>query len=239
MLEFRCHENAGTVVVAPHGVLDLIGYGELRDKLLKAGADEPRAIVVDLDRLTITDSATVALFTWVAEQLDYWPGVPLLVSAPWPEQRALLTRTLVSRFVPVHASVEDAVAAVGAPRLRRVVRHGLPNSLGSGAIARRLVREVCERWRVDWVDAVIIANELVTNTLVHTYCAPSLRLELRHGMLTVAVYDDDPTRPDELDVPGAAALPRWGLRIVERLASTWGSAPTTSGGKVVWAVLRI
>jgi hypothetical protein len=61
---------------------------------------------------------------------------------------------------------------------------------------------------------------------------------LRKSMLTIAVYDDDPT-PARLMDPDASARGRLGLRLVDKLASTWNCAPTMAGGKVVWAVLRL
>jgi hypothetical protein len=237
VLDVQCRCLAGTVVVAPHGVLDLVGYGVLRDALLKVGVDEPRAVIVDLGELLIPDQTTMALFTWVAEQLDRWPGVPLLVSAPHEEQRVLFNVSRVNRFVPIHSSVDNAVAAVDEPRLRRVIRQELPNSARSVGVARQLVRDVCEWWGLDWIEPVIIANELVENTLMHTFYAPSVRLELRRGMLTVAVYDDDPARPLPEELWAGPEL-RLGLRIVAGLAAGWGSAPTPSGGKVVWAVVK-
>lgn len=236
VLEIGLCDLSGATVVAPRGVLDLVGYARLRDTLLKVGLDEPAAVVVDLNRLTLPDSS-VALFTAVAEQLDRWPGVPLLVAARGSAKRAALARCGLPLFVPVHASVEAAVAAVGDPPVRRIARHTLPNSLHAGGVARRFVHETCDEWRVGGAEkAALVATEFVENTVVHTYCAPSMRLELRRGLLTVAVYDDDPTSPR--DRGGQPDTGR-GLWIVATLAAAWGSAPTATGGKVVWAVVRM
>jgi anti-anti-sigma regulatory factor len=237
-LEIQQRELAGAVVVSPRGALDVSAYGTLRDALLKAGVAEPRAVIVDLGRLTLPNVTTVGLFTWVAEQLDQWPGVPLVVVAPVLAQRVLLARVGVSRFVPVRATVDEAVTTLAEPPMRQVACRDLPNAFRASVLARRFIWSVCAQWRLRCgEEATIIANELVENTLVHTYCAPSLRLELRHGMLAVAVYDDDPERPSPEDF-AAAGEPLRGLRIVRSLASACGSAPTVGGGKVVWAVLR-
>ncbi len=229
---------SGAAVLAPHGVLDVTSYGDLRAILVKASIDEPRAVIVDLDGLTVPDRAALALFSSVSEQLAHWPGVPLLLAAGHSAQREQLARYRLARFVPVYSSVPDAAAAIDDPPVRRIARRMLPNGLASAALARRFVLDVCSDWSVDEraQDTMLVANELVENTLLHTYCAPALRLELRRRRLTVAVYDDDPA-PARLIDPEDTAHNR-GLVLVAQLAVVWGCSPTPAGGKVVWAVLR-
>lgn len=115
----------------------------------------------------------------------------------------------------------------------------LPCSTSSAAVARRFVAETCERWScVELLpDAVVIASELVENAVRHAHSQSRLRLELRRGTLTVAVYDNDPTPAQPVE-PNGLASRHLGLGLVARLASTWNCAPTWSGGKVVWAVVR-
>jgi anti-sigma regulatory factor (Ser/Thr protein kinase) len=105
-----------------------------------------------------------------------------------------------------------------------------------GRAGRAFVRDCCRRWHVEEPragDAVWVANELIENTIRHTPYQPSLRVELREGELTVAVADEDPSPPR----PDPARRPLHGLGAVHKLASAWGTAPTTGGGKVVWAAL--
>ena len=226
-------------IVTPTGVLDVENYGRLHDALLQIGVDEPGAVIVELDQLVVPRPSTLALFTSIARQLAQWPGVPLLLVAEKAVTRKLLVGQRLHRFVPVHDSVAAAVAMVGRSPRRRVVRRTLPNHLSSAAEARRFVLDACVRWAVAEElrhDAMTLVNELVENTLIHTYQAPSVRLELRRGVLTVAVYDDDPALPPRLS---ATTVGHRGLRVVEAIAHAWGSAPTARGGKVVWATLRI
>ena len=68
-----------TAVVAPSGQLAVATYSQLRDHLTKIGADQPRAIVVDLARLRIHSAAAFAVFATVHTRLTQWPGVPLLL----------------------------------------------------------------------------------------------------------------------------------------------------------------
>jgi anti-anti-sigma factor len=229
-------ELVGAAVVEPHGVLDAESYGGLRTALVKTAIDEPRAVIVDLDELDVPDSTALSLFSSVSTQITQWPGVPLLVAATRPEKQAVLDGYRLARYVPVYRSVMAAIGAIDDPPPRRIARRRLPNSLSSAALARRFVLDVCSDWPVATrtEDAMMVANELVENTLLHTYCAPSLRLELRRGLLTIAVYDDDPAMAHLIE-PDAER--HRGLLLVAQLSRAWGCSPTLTGGKVVWAVL--
>lgn len=233
-------ELVGTMVIEPRGVLDVASYGELRTALVKAAVGEPRAVVVDVDGLVVPDCSVLALFSSVSEQLAQWPGVPLLLVAARQQRRDQLARYRLARFVPVYPSVAVAVAAVGEEPPRRIARRELPNSPASAGLARRFVVDVCADWPVATATetAIMIANELVENVVAHADSASSLRLEFRRGLLTIAVYDDDP-RPAVLHEPDADTGGHRGLVLVARAARTWGCSPTHSGGKVVWAVLRV
>jgi anti-anti-sigma regulatory factor len=234
-------EAFGVSVIEPHGVLDTASYRELRDSMLKAGVDESRAVIVNVDGLDVQDRAPLSVFVAAAERLEQWPCVPLLVAGGTDELWQRLCEYRLHRYVQVHRSVAAAAAAIDDPPPRRIRRRELPNSLRSASLARAFVRETCEPWRVGeprCEDAVLVVNELVENTLLHTYCAPSVRVELRRDVLAVGVYDGDPTPPRRLD-PDPAQPHRGGLAIVADVADLWGCSPTQSNGKVVWAVLRL
>ncbi|OLF10349.1 ATP-binding protein [Actinophytocola xanthii] len=164
--------------------------------------------------------------------------MPLLLVAGRAEHRRMLDRYEACAHLPVHPSVSAAAAAVGRPPPRRVARLTLPNDLVSARLARAFILRTCAEWDEvgKALDAVTVVNELVENTLLHTYSAPSVRLELRHGLLTVAVYDDDPA-PPLMVPPTPGTTGRRGLVLIDRLAAVWGCSPTRSGGKAVWAVL--
>lgn len=237
-LRVDTRDLAGAAVIEPYGVLDALSYAELRESLVKVATDEPRAVIVDLAELQVPDRAALALFFSVSDQIAQWPGVPLLLVASAAEHRELLDRYRMARYVPVYPSVTSAASAIDDPPARRIARRNLPNSLASARLARLFVLAMCAEWnetaRAD--DAMTVVNELVENTLLHTYCAPSVRLELRRGLLTVAVYDDDPTEA-RLATPGSTPSRCRGLVLVSQLSRVWGCTPTPRGGKVVWAVL--
>jgi anti-anti-sigma regulatory factor len=232
--------HVGAVVVVAEGVLDAASYRRLRDAVVKAAADAPRAVIVDVGRLGVHDTAALALFPAVLADIALWPGVPLILVAANHANHRMLVKYRMPRFVPVHRSLEAAVAAIGDPLPRLVARADLPNGQVSHRMARDFVTEWCQRWQVAGArtaDAARVVKELVDNTIKHTYGPPTIRVELRRDMLTVAVYDGDPSpahliEPDRVR-PGAER----GLTVVADLCRVWGSTPTQAGGKVVWAVL--
>lgn len=228
-------------MVAAEGILDAASYGRLRDALVKVATDIPDAVLVDLDRIGIRTPVALALFPTVATQIAMWPGLPMLLVAANDSIHRVLADYRMDMYVPVHRSLAAAMAAIGDPSPRNVARVDLPNGSACFSMAREFVTEWCERWKVtDYrtVDAVRVAMALVHNTIKHTYGPPTIRVELRRGMLTVAVYDDDP-EPACAIKPGADASAdiEHGLALVARLCRTWGCSPTQSCGKVVWAVL--
>ena len=226
------------MLVEPHGVLDLDTYADLRDTLIKCALEQPTALVVDLSALCVPTAVTLNVFSTVWMRVSDWPGVPIALITSQPDDRQRLRHSAVSRFLPVHGTFEQACQALGEPPLRRHSVLELPNSKGGPAIARWFVGETCLRWnRTDLLPAAImVANELVENAIQHAHSEPLLRLELRRGMLTVAVYDDDPT---QFRMTGDSLGPEHlGLRLVTEVATACDCAPLWSGGKVVWAVLR-
>jgi hypothetical protein len=227
------------VIVVPCGRLDVATYRQLRDHLTKTGTDNPRAMIVDLRGLDIESGDALSVFTTVGSRLARWPGVPLVLADGDARHRGLLADHRTGRFVPVHDSVRDAIAAVVEPPSRRVEHIALANALTSAHAAREFVRVTCARWGVGSVvdDAVLVANELVSNAVVHTFSPPRLRVELRRGLLTVAVSDDAPGEAVVRDPRGGLEGVH-GLLLVAQVATAWGCLPTSDGGKVVWATLR-
>lgn len=221
----------GAVVVVPQGLLDASSYRKLRATLIMLAAEDPRAVLVDVDGLRVDRPVALALFPAVRTHLLTWPGLPLLLVATRPEIREKLADYHMARYLPVHTGLDAAVAGIGEPPVRELGRVVLPPGAAALAAARTFVGSHCDRWQVPddrATDAVEVAGELVENAIHHADSAPALRMELRAGMLTVAVYDG----PQLADPVGGR-----GLTAVLRLCRTWGSTATSDGGKVVWAAL--
>ncbi|MFF7163033.1 SpoIIE family protein phosphatase [Streptomyces sp. NPDC008086] len=155
-----------------------------------------------------------------------------------PAQRETVTR---ASGVPVHGGV-------GAE-----TRTTLPGSALSPGSARSLVRSALTEWADSGLpgtehlsdrlvdDAVVVVSELVTNAVVHagTDVELACRLEDDTGDLVVEVLDHHPSRaPRDGEVEAPYETPEYGrgLRLVSRLAESWGVTYRT-GAKTVWARL--
>jgi hypothetical protein len=236
LLSYDLSDHRGATVVRPTGRLDTWTYGELRDTLLKCAADEPRAVIVDLEALEIVDDYLVGVFVAVWMRIAQWSPMPLML-VPGHGNAAVFQTTAGRRFLSVYTSVSMALEHLDTPPSRRRTVLWLPPSPHSVLPARQFVGETCRNWRIETMtaDAVAVAAELVANVASHAHSPARLRLESWSGRLTVAVADDDPT-PVCLPPTGEATA-AGGLGLVARLARVCGCSPMHSGGKVVWAVL--
>ncbi|MGW5720965.1 ATP-binding protein [Amycolatopsis sp. NPDC003865] len=234
-LEPEYRRGATTALVS--GVLDIESYPQLRDGLLKIAAEAPDGLIADIDGLIIRDPALVTVFSLVAMRIGDWPGIPFSVVTGQAEHRTMFADRTVDRFVPVLVDRESAEDRLLVPPRRRAAQL-LARSANSSALARDFVRRVCTEWAVPDLadDALLVVTEFVENVIRHTESAPRVRLELRGGLLSVAVSDDDRKQAVLLERLGALE-PGLGLRMVAQVAKVWGCNRSWSGGKVVWAVL--
>ncbi|MGW3137114.1 SpoIIE family protein phosphatase [Streptomyces sp. NPDC001139] len=156
--------------------------------------------------------------------------------------------------------IQRKTAALDAPAhgearegARARVHATLPGSSVAPGSARALVRTAFARWTQDGLpgadrltdrlaeDALLVVSELVTNAVVHagTDVHVTCRLEETAGTLLVEVRDQHPSRPPRgTDTEPARATHEYGrgLRLVARLAESWG-VTYGRGAKTVWARL--
>jgi len=105
-------------------------------------------------------------------------------------------------------------------------------SLGEG---RRFVARTLRDWDVDEAriePAMLVANELVANAIVHAQSAPVLSLAATGADLMLRVSDDSST-PPVARTPGPDDFAGRGLVLVDALADRWG-IDTSASGKSVW-----
>lgn len=230
---------AGVVVATPAGRLDLASYPVLRDGLLKIAADTPVALVVRLDQgFEVPSRAMLAVFTTVWMKISQWPDIPVVLLAGTDQHRDDLRAAGVARFLRTCDTLDDALKAAERPPHRRFRRVPLPNSPTAPLLARAAVREACALWDLSKLcdDAVLVVSELVENAVRHAHSESVLRVELRPSGLSLALRDNDPAPPllefPDRDVPGHR-----GVQLVDRISIAWGFAPSSDGGKIVWAVL--
>jgi STAS domain-containing protein len=221
------------------GVLDSSTYLQLRDAIIKAALDEPQAVLVDVDELDVPASSAWSVFTSARWHVSTWPDVPIMLVCSDAGRRGTIKRSGVTRYVPVHNTIEAATAAHGdARRPRRRVRTDLPESLVALRMARKFVAEWLAAWsQTDLIAvATVVVNVFVENVLQHTANAPVVVLESDDAAVTISVRDGSSTPAARHEDPYRGGDNVSGLAIVASVCRAWGSAPTPSG-KTVWAVV--
>jgi hypothetical protein len=221
------------------GVLDSRTYLQLRNRIIEAALDEPYAVLVDVNALHVAASAGWKVFTSARWHVSTWPDVPIILICAHPEHRRAIAWSGVTRYVPVHASVEAALESLTADRRARWrTRAELPPSLASLRKARELVAGWLAAWsHVELIPvATVVVNVFIENVLQHTACTPVLVLESDGEAVTISVQDDSSTPAARHEDPRHGGDRASGLAIVASVCRAWGSTPMPSG-KTVWAIL--
>jgi anti-sigma regulatory factor (Ser/Thr protein kinase)/anti-anti-sigma regulatory factor len=224
-------------LVRPVGDLDLAGSALVRTTLLKALADQPEAILVDLSGVLTADLGTLSVFLAVGREAARWPAIPLLLCAPSPLVSAHFARapTLAWTIFP---TVSQAALTVGTGAPTPMLVEDMLPIAGAARSARNLVTEACVRWKMPALvpDASIVVSELVANAVLHAGTIFTVRISLRPRYVHIAVRDGSMMvpviPPKDQRVEGGR-----GLLLVMALAAAWGHLQTPDG-KVVWATLR-
>lgn len=231
--------DQSVVILTVEGVLDSGSSAALRDIIMKATLDEPSAVIVNVSGLQVPAESAWSSFLGVRWQAHTRPAVPILLACADRATRETITRSGVTRFMPVYATEKSARNALGRPS-RRSVQHAdaaLPANLTSLRESRRLVREWLAAWSQSALIpvALVVVNVFVENVLEHTGSVPMMRVETDGASATIAVSDGSSTPAARLPSPDQG-IDVSGLAIVDALSRAWGSAPTATG-KTVWAVI--
>jgi anti-sigma regulatory factor (Ser/Thr protein kinase) len=104
--------------------------------------------------------------------------------------------------------------------------------------ARHFAEGVAQSWGVPADDIVLVVGELAANSYRHARGGFRVSLGNENGVLLVEVTDASPQVPQVL-TPSPDARSGRGLVIVERIARSWGTRPTSDGGKTVWVELDV
>ncbi|MFD7970046.1 ATP-binding protein [Streptomyces clavifer] len=114
-------------------------------------------------------------------------------------------------------------------------------------IARTTLRAVLDAHQLTELSyrAELLASELTTNSVRHTRGPAGVRLQWRHPVLRVSVWDLSPDLPKpHAPAVGPDAEAGRGLTILELVADRWGSCAIGegelgSGGKIIWFELAL
>ncbi len=229
---------ADTRVLTVDGLLDATTYVSLRDAIVKAALDEPSAVIVDVNGLTVRDDSAWAVFTSARWQVAEWLDIPIGLVCDADQGRNALHRNGITRYVPVYATVRSAIAQLAAHGLRRYRRRAaasLPAVQSSVHRSRDLVAQWLTAWsRTDFIHAVsVVASELVEVVLADAGSDLALRLETTGSTVAVAVQYAGMAEPPHRESSGDAVS---GLDLVAASSRVWGSY-VSAAGTTIWAVV--
>jgi hypothetical protein len=227
-----------TRVLTIDGLLDETTYVPLRDAIVKAALDEPLAVIVDVNKLSVRDDPAWAVFTSARWQIAEWPDIPIGMVCAHDHGQNALRRNGITRYVPAYPTVASAItelAADGLRRYRRRARVSLPLAESSIRRSRELVADWLAAWsRTDFAHAVsVVATELVEMALADAASALSLRVETDGSTVAVAVQHVDIENAGRRKFIGETVS---GLDLVAANSRVWGSY-TSAAGNTVWAVV--
>jgi anti-sigma regulatory factor (Ser/Thr protein kinase) len=111
-----------------------------------------------------------------------------------------------------------------APEAPGIARRRLVQSFGDALAATQLHT------------ARLLTSELVTNALLHGAGSITLRASLEQDRLLVEVFDEGEGLGAARPRPDSAGVGGYGLRIVDRAASRWGTSPRDAR---VWFELEV
>ncbi|MEE3064314.1 MAG: STAS domain-containing protein [Actinomycetota bacterium] len=226
-------------VLTVTGLLNSATYRTLRNAVIDAALDQPRAVLVDVNGLSVPSASAWSVFTSARWHVMTWPDVPILLVCQQTAYRRSIAANGIARYVPMYWDRESALGAATerASDDRRRVRTRLPARTVSLALSRALIGQ----WLADSAQSRLIAvagtiaTILVGNVLKHTGSAPVLIVETQDDTVVVAVEDDSHVPACRLEnESGGETLS--GLSIVSALCRAWGSTPQSSG-KTVWALI--
>jgi hypothetical protein len=233
-VDITVEQGAGYLAARVRGMLSLRTASDLRDALLKAAAEQPRGLVCDLSQAAATREGLTVLHV-VADRVAEWPSSPIAVVASAPPLLDQLDRLGLGHRMPVVADLGQAAAALRhSPRLL-LASTQLPPTLDAPAAARAFVAAALSRWQAVGIveGARWVVSELVTNAVVHARTDMTVRVSLTGRRVGLSVADHG--RAGSIRLDGDS----WGLRVVGRLARTWGVLPRLGDGSVVWVVLDV
>lgn len=99
-------------VVTVSGELDLALCIKLAPELNAAVRSTVRAVVIDLEAVSLVDSSGIALLLNAFRRLDH-AGRQLAIACPVGSARRAFELTALDRQLPMHETRRDALAAVG------------------------------------------------------------------------------------------------------------------------------
>jgi hypothetical protein len=235
-------ERLPVAVVGLTGPLDQRALPTCLVTLRDCLADQPQAVVLDMNGLTEVSERAAHAFGDFAEESSRWPGADLMLCGGSREVVRSVAAVADRPSVELFGSVAEARQAHGWQLdLCRDTVVVVPDRTAP-EVARVLVKEACEGWGVRRLSRIgqLIVSELVTNGVVHARTELQVTVRLSGRTLSLAVRDGDPRllQPAGAGAEGDGHGYGRGLLIVDSMADSWGCTPTADG-KVTWATVAM
>ncbi|MBF9133570.1 ATP-binding protein [Plantactinospora sp. S1510] len=243
------HIETGALVITMAGRWSVGQAYSLQRAFERCAAHQPPYVAVDFTRVVPEGGMPALLPSLVVLGQSCRRGITVLVCAPASALTGLLRRLPTTR-IRFYPRLTEALSRIRPYHLRgpsrRVHRRFTPSPAAVGT-ARRMVRDCCERWRLDGVtdNAQLVVSELMANAVEHAGTEIDLTICHHRHHLRIAVADRHHGAPalDHKSSDGGDRDPRQelslrgrGLALVARSATNWGVLGGTDG-KVVWAAL--
>lgn len=236
-LTYRIERRLPIAVVCLTGEITALSSEVARSALAEALAPEPTSVIFDLTNVTTVDEVALSVFPAIAETAHRWPGVPVLLAGPSAEVATSLERMAVASRIPVHPTLDAALAVAAQEPVPLRVHTRLKPTVDAPRIARELAYDACRDWGIpDAATPVkIVSSELVTNAVRHAGTMVDLTVSLRDHRIRVSVRDGV-TELARMQSPTESEDHGRGLLIVDSLSVAWGNVSFTQG-KTVWATV--
>ena len=224
------------IVIHLIGHLHLTSAFELQRALFKRLADQPAGVIIDLAGLTGLDQLSVPILRATLRRLRHWPEMTAALCRPQPGIASVLTAYGVLRLVPMHSTLQEALAAGRGQTPFRHEHLWLGPARDAPLRAGQAAEAICESWQLGELgdQAACAAKELVTVVAGQDRSASTLKVEWRGDGLYMAVQGQHPDSPVPLDT-----LIRRAELTINQHSTLWGIERSPDDGHVAWCLLVV
>jgi anti-sigma regulatory factor (Ser/Thr protein kinase) len=190
-------------------------------------AAEPVAARSELDELRVACRRQVHVIEMLGGAVSALRVGAAALKAENVELRAAYQRVREPRGAWARADAVEALEVTlpldaRAPRAARIVVEGLRGRVPTSVID----------------DALLVATELVTNSVRHSGAVVVIRVQITSTMLRLEVEDPGSGGTIAPRAPDLESGGGFGLNLVRALSERWGLERAVAGGTCVWAQLR-
>lgn len=219
------------------GDLSRASADELLAAVVGALAAEPtRPVVYDVSQLSASgDADELMVFPQALARVGGWPGASLSLAAPSALLRHALGAQHIDRYLPVFATVPDALGDAARQVTASVRRLSLDPDPQSPRTARQVLSDEWPHGQQGREAAAFVLHELCANAVTHVGEPFSAQWAVTAERVLVAVTDCSRQEPILRPVGPYSATSGRGIQLVKAMSRAWGVRWVYPGGKTVWS----